>query len=210
MSVKEKIKGLYAICDTTFSPQYSHVELAQKILEGGCSLIQLRMKGENDLSKVKKAVENILELKKKFPFTFILNDYVELAGALAVDGIHIGQDDLPIKVTRQIVGPQKLIGYSSHSLEEALKAEKAGADYIALGAIFPTQTKGSGHPVQGLETLQKVVQSLHTPLVAIGGITPENLTSVLQTGVSSVAVITALSKAQDISKATQDMIALIK
>lgn len=209
MSIKEKIKGLYAICDTSFSPQYSHAELAEKILAGGCKLLQLRMKGEQDYSKIKKAAEEILELKKKFSFTFILNDYVELAAALPVDGIHIGQDDLPIAVTRQIVGPDKLIGFSSHSLEEALEAEKAGADYIALGAIFPTQTKGPGHPVQGLEKLKEMVKVIHKPIVAIGGITPENVKSVLQTGASAIAVITAISKAPDVTKATRDFVLLM-
>jgi thiamine-phosphate pyrophosphorylase len=202
----KKIRGLYAICDSTFSPQYSHVELAEKILEGGCQLLQLRMKGEKDISKVKKSAEAILELKKKFPFTFILNDYVELAAALPVDGIHVGQDDLPIPVTRQIVGPDKIIGYSSHSPEEAIAAEKAGADYVALGAIFPTQTKGPGHPVQGVETLRRVVKSVKIPVVAIGGISLDNLDSVLKAGASAFAVITALSKAKDVSASTRDFV----
>lgn len=206
MNAKEKIKGLYAICDTRFSPQYSHLELAEKILRGGCKIIQLRMKGEKDLSKVKRAAEEILELKRKFSFTFILNDTVELAAALPVDGVHVGEDDLPIAVTRQIIGPHKLIGYSSHSLEEALNAEKEGADYVALGAIFPTQTKGPGHPVQGLEALQKVVKNLKIPTVAIGGIQRSNIQSVIQTEVSAIAMITALSQAEDIPKTTQEFI----
>lgn len=203
MNTKENIQGLYAICDNTFSPQYSHLELAQKILQGGCKILQLRMKSEQNLSKVKKVMEEILDLKKKYNFTFILNDYVELAAALPVEGVHIGQDDLPLPVTRQIMGPDKIIGYSSHSLEEALAAEKAGADYVALGAIFPTNTKGPGHPVQGLNTLQKVVESIRIPLVAIGGISLENILSVIKTGVSSIAMITALSQAKNVTEATQ-------
>ena len=117
------IQGLYAICDTSFSPQYSHRQLAEMILQGGCKILQLRMKGEKDLSKVKNSAEEILELKKRFSFTFILNDYVELAAALPVDGVHIGQDDFPIQVTRKIIGPQKLIGFSSHSLEEEVNED---------------------------------------------------------------------------------------
>ncbi len=203
MSNSKKIRGLYAICDTTFSPQYSHLELAQKILAGGCKILQLRMKGEQDLSKVKKIAEEILKLKKQYDFIFILNDYVELAAALPVDGVHIGEDDLPIAVTRQIVGPDKIIGYSSHSLEEALNAQKEGANYVALGAIFPTKTKGPGHPIQGLEKLKEVVRNVKIPVVAIGGISLENIQSVIDTGVSSIAMITALSQAQDITQSSQ-------
>ncbi len=206
MQVKNKIRGLYAICDNSFSPQYSHLELAQKILRGGCTLLQLRMKSEKNISKVKEIAEQILNEKKKFPFTFILNDYVELAAALPVDGVHIGQDDLPIAVTRQILGPDKIIGYSSHSLEEAIAAQTAGADYVALGAIFPTQTKGPGHPVQGLETLRKVAKALRIPVVAIGGITTENIEGVLESGASAIAMITALSRASNVSQATQGFV----
>lgn len=206
MSSLKKIQGLYAICDTSFSPQYSHLELAEKILSGGCKILQLRMKGEKNLEKIKQVTQDILKLKESFSFTFILNDQVELAAALPVDGVHIGQDDLPISVTRQIIGPNKLIGYSSHSLEEALNAEKAGADYVALGAIFPTQSKGPGHPIQGLERLKKVVQSVKIPVVAIGGINTSNIASVLETGTPCIAVITAISKAPNPSQATQKLL----
>lgn len=209
MAEANKISGLYAICDTSFSPQYSHKQLAELILKGGCKILQLRMKGEKDLSKVKKSAEEILKLKEKYDFTFILNDYVELAQELPVDGVHVGQDDLSIPNTREKLGPRKLIGYSSHSLAEAIAGQKAGADYVALGAIFPTATKGPGHPVQGLETLRQVVAALQVPLVAIGGITLQNLKAVMECGPSAIAVITALSKASNPSEATRNFINIL-
>lgn len=209
MSQSQKISGLYAICDTSFSPQYSHPELAELILQGGCKLLQLRMKGEKDLAKVRANTEQILALKNKYDFTFILNDYVDLAAEIPVDGVHVGQDDLSIAETRKKVGSKKIIGYSSHSLDEAIAGEKAGADYVALGAIFPTQTKGPGHPVQGLPILQQVVQSLKVPVVAIGGITLANLKSVVECKAAAFAVITALSKAPNVAQATRNFLDLL-
>lgn len=194
------IQGIYAICDTSFSPGLSHLELAQRVLSGGVSILQLRMKGETDLSKIEKVAREILTLKKDFNFTFILNDQIELAAELAVDGLHLGQDDGTIASARAKIGPKKIIGYSAHSLAEALAAETAGADYIALGAIFPTQTKGPGHPVQGIETLRSVVQAVKKPVVAIGGINQGNFLEVANTGVAAIAMITALSQAADITK----------
>lgn len=205
MRAAEKIRGLYAIIDTRFSPQLSHRELAELILQGGCKILQLRMKGEKDLGKVRKAARSILELKERQDFTFILNDYADLAAELPVDGLHLGQDDGPISEARRKLGPGKLIGYSSHSLEEALHAEAAGADYVALGAIFPTKTKGPGHPVQGLDTLEGVARALKVPLVAIGGIHRGNIQGVVEAGAACIAVITALSQAEDIPAAAREL-----
>jgi thiamine-phosphate pyrophosphorylase len=206
---KEKIKGLYAICDNTFSPQYSHLELAHCFLEGGAKIIQLRMKNEKNLDVVKKVAKEILREKENYSFTFILNDYVNLAIELPVDGVHVGKDDLSIAEVRKKIGNKKLIGYSSHSIEEAQKAETEGADYIAFGAIFPTQTKGGGHPVQGIEKLKELVRVIKSPVVAIGGITNENYTQVLETGVASLAMITALTQALDIEEATRFFVNVI-
>lgn len=203
MKNRPKIQGLYAICDTGFSPQFSHLELARLLLKGGVSLLQLRMKGEKDPEKIRKIAAEILEEKKNHSFTFIINDDVEAATALRVDGIHVGQDDLPIPEVRKRIGPDKIIGYSSHSLEEAQRAEKEGADYVAFGAIFPTKTKGPGHPVQGLEKLRQMVRAISVPVVAIGGITKENIGSVLETGAPAVAMITALSQAPNVVEAAK-------
>ncbi len=199
------MQGLYAICDTSFSPQYSHETLAELLLEGGVKIVQLRMKDQNPKSIEEKA-KKILDLKKKYEFTFILNDAVELAANLPVDGIHVGENDLPVAKVREQVGTHKLIGYSSHSLAEALQAEQAGADYVAFGAIFPTKTKGPGHPVQGLKKLQDLVKAIRVPVVAIGGIQKNNIQEVLQTGVACVAMITALTQAPNVKRATQEFV----
>lgn len=205
--MKRRIEGLYAIVDTTFSPQYTHAELAEKILEGGCDILQLRIKRPKGSSEVPPqvmdAARKISELKKRFDFTFIVNDYVDIAVEINADGIHVGSDDTRPDEIRRKVGDRFLIGYSSHSLEEAKRAASLPVDYVALGAIYPTKTKGPGHPVQGIDILKQTVTAIDKPLVAIGGITRSNIHDVLSTGVASVAMITALSEAHDVTEETK-------
>lgn len=193
------IQGIYALCDTSLNPAMDHLDLAERLLAGGVPILQLRMKGETDLGRVRAVAEGILSLKSRYDFCFILNDYVGLAQELPVDGVHVGQDDLDPSEARQLLGPGRLIGYSSHSLGEALTAEENGADYIAFGAIYPTATKGPDHPIQGVEKLREIVGAVHKPLVAIGGINRRNFSEVVASGVAAVAMIGALTLAPDIS-----------
>jgi len=132
-------------------------------------------------------------LKSCYDFLWIVNDDLEIACEIGADGVHVGKDDPPIEECRALLGPEKIIGYSSHALEEAVEAERRGADYVAFGAIFPTSTKGPGHPVQGLEKLKEVVRAVKIPIVAIGGINRNTIKDVLATGVASVAMISALT-----------------
>lgn len=198
-------KGLYAIADNGFSGRRAPSELAKAYLEGGCRLIQLRMKG-CEVSLFSREAEKILQFKKEYSFTFILNDHVKMAKELGADGVHIGAHDMKIAEARAILGADKMIGYSSHGLGEALQAEKEGADYVAFGAIFPTRTKGPGHPVQGLGKLRQTVKALNIPVVAIGGITETNIADVRETGVHAYAMITALTEAENIAAATRDFL----
>jgi len=199
MSMHPKIQGIYALCDNSQNPKRSHAQIAEELLKGGVSILQLRMKGEKEAAKIMASAQSVLSLKEKYDFIFILNDFVEIAKALPVDGIHLGQDDVPLSEARKILGKDRWIGYSSHSLEEARAAERMGADYVAFGAIFPTVNKGPGHPIQGLEKLREVVQALKVPVVAIGGIGRQNFDQVAATGVSAIAMIGALTTAPNLS-----------
>ncbi len=194
------IRGLYAIVDNSFSKDKTHVELAYAYLLGGCRLLQLRMKKDHTSTwddEVFEVAKSIMTLKEKFKFTFIINDYVDVAAEIHADGVHVGENDMPIDKIRKRIGDDLLFGYSSHSLGEALVSEKAGADYVALGAIFPTKTKGEGHPVQGIDRLEELVSAVTIPVVAIGGIDRTNINQVLTTGVDAIAMITALSEAHN-------------
>jgi thiamine-phosphate pyrophosphorylase len=194
------IKGLYALVDTTYHPQKDHLELAREFLKGGAQILQLRMKGEKDLDHIRQVACSIQELKADYDFTFIINDHVDLALEIVADGLHGGHDDISIQAARDRLGNDILIGYSAHSLPEVYQAFEQGADYVALGAIFPTSTKPLSHPVQGLETLQKAVELVDIPVVAIGGIDRSNLYQILETQVSAVAMIGGLTKATDVAK----------
>lgn len=202
------IRGLYAIADPTFDPCGSLPKLVAKYLAGGCKLVQLRIKTREQKTSLWnddafEAAKEILKLKKSFDFTFIVNDYVDVAAELKADGIHVGANDMPVGEIRDHVGDRLIIGYSSHSYEEAVAAEKAGADYVALGAIYPTATKGYGHPVVGIETLKRVTATLKVPVVAIGGIKRENYREVFDAGASACAMITALTGADDVIEGTR-------
>lgn len=194
MDTGSKIQGVYAILDTAVSAGEDLAALARDYLEGGIRILQVR---DKEGSRRREILGRILDLKKAFDFTLMVNDDLTLTRELGADGVHVGKDDAPIEECRKILGPSKLVGYSSHALEEAVEAEQRGADYVAFGAVFPTPTKGPGHPVQGLARLKEVVCALKIPVVAIGGINRSNIEGVLRTGVASVAMISALARAKD-------------
>lgn len=203
------IRGLYAIADPAWAGGRTPVALARTYVEGGCRLIQLRAKSESR-SQIQTWAQEIMALKKQCDFTFIVNDHVDVALEVGADGVHVGANDTPVAAIRKRAGPKFLIGYSSHSLEEAVAAEKAGTNYVAFGAIFPSKTKGPGHSVQGLEKLRDVVAALKVPVVAIGGITRANFEQVRDTGAAAIAMITALTETPSVMMETAHFVSLLK
>lgn len=201
-----EIRGLYTIVDRGVSREADLVALAGDYLRGGARIVQLRDKKRLETPEARagfrETARGIAAWKREFDFLFIVNDDLETAIEVGADGVHVGKDDCSIEECRQRlirrgdVSSPLLIGYSSHSLTEALEAEKNGADYVAFGAIFPTPAKGPGHPIQGTEKLRNVVKALRVPVVAIGGIGRDNIKEVFSTGVASVAMISALAHAR--------------
>ncbi|MFA4974541.1 MAG: thiamine phosphate synthase [bacterium] len=203
-SAKDQIKGLYAIADSAFCPDGSLPALVRGFLDGGCKTVQLRMKGTDEVACSRMAMQNaveIMKLKSGYDFTFIVNDHVDVALETGADGVHVGEFDEPVRSIKERA-PGLVVGYSSHSIDEARRAAAAGADYVAFGAIYPTRTKGPGHPVQGIGRLRELVQSVRVPVVAIGGIGRANIDEALSTGVRSVAMISAISQAPDVTAET--------
>ncbi len=207
------IHGLYAIIDPRFLPKgYRIDEYALELLQGGCRLLQLRVKDRGDAEsrwareKRYAAARALTHLRRRYDFTLIINDDLECAKELHADGVHLGKDDLPISKARAEMPRNFIIGYSAHSIAEAIAAERNGADYVALGAIFPTTTKSVGYPLQGVERLAETVNSLRVPVVAIGGINADNIGMVLETGVAAVAMITALSSAANIEAVVSSLV----
>lgn len=191
-----KDNPVYLITDRTLSG-LSHARMARSAISVGVRVIQLR---EKQLTR-KELFREALALRaftKRHGVTFIVNDYVDIALAVGADGVHLGQEDMPVEETRRIIGKKKIIGVSTHSLRQALKAQEDGADYIGFGPIFPTATKDAGAP-KGLKMLREVRSHIEIPIVAIGGITQENFITVLDAGADSAAVMSAILKG-DIKK----------
>jgi thiamine-phosphate pyrophosphorylase len=181
---KKKVP-LYLITDTKIAG-LSHVQIARRAMDAGIRTIQLR---EKDLSKkiIFKEALRIRELTNRVRATFIINDYIDVALTVNADGIHLGQDDMPLKEARGIMGKGKIIGISTHSLNQAIKAQEGGADYIGFGPMYHTTTKDAGRP-KGVRALRTVRKNIHIPIVAIGGITWENVNEVLDAGADAAAV----------------------
>ncbi len=140
---------------------------------------------------------------------FMVNDHADIAAAVGADGVHLGQDDLSLREARMVLGRDKIIGISTHSLDQAIEADRSGADYIGFGPIFPTSTKDAGK-CQGAAGIEQIKRSVNIPVIAIGGIGHANVQEVIRHGADGVAVISALLSATDLSRAAADMVALIE
>lgn len=184
------IDSLYAIVDVEVAAR--PLELTFKALNAGCAILQLRAKRLDDLRFIEIA-GRVRSACAHAGVPFVINDRADIARLVEADGLHLGQEDLSIEDARRVVGDMQ-IGVSTHSLEQAERAEAQGADLIAFGPVFATQTKKDPDPVVGLRNLSEVARTLSRPLVAIGGITPENAAETLQAGARYVAVISALPR----------------
>lgn len=204
-----KVNGLYAIIDNSLKPSISNIEIARKVLDGGARIFQLRGKGLSSRKLLEEA-RDIRELTRKSGALFIVNDRADIALLSNADGVHLGQDDLTIAEARKILGKDKVIGISTHNLEQAMKAASEGANYIGFGPVFGTTTKADAEEAKGLEALREVRKSVNIPVVAIGGIILENVVDVLSAGADAVAVISAIVKADDIEGATKRFLEVFK
>jgi len=161
-------------------------EIATIVLSSGIRCIQYREKDKSRRDLYREALI-LRKLTTEFGAIFVVNDHADIALAVNADGVHLGQSDLPLKEARKILGKGKIIGASTHSIEEAIEAEAGGADYIGFGPIFHTETKDAGKP-RGIAALRKIKKLIKIPLIAIGGINIENLRSVIDSGADAVAV----------------------
>lgn len=184
-------RRVYPITDRQLSG-LSHAEQIVKLSKGGATVVQLREKIDSP-AKFYDEAKAALQAAREHKLALLINDRVDIALALKVDGVHLGQDDLPPAAARRILGPRAIIGFSTHNLQQARHAAYMPVDYVAIGPIFATATKRSSNPAVGLENLSLVRQAVGTlPLVAIGGITAENMDRVLNAGVDAVAMISDL------------------
>jgi thiamine-phosphate pyrophosphorylase len=182
-------KRLYLITDRTISG-LSHSDIVRQAVTSGIDIIQLREK-DMPKSQLYKEAAFIRELTLRRRITFIVNDYVDLACTVHADGVHLGQDDMPVQEARKILGKKSIIGISTHNLRQAFQAQHDGADYIGFGPLFSTATKDAGKP-KGIHALRKIKRHITIPVVAIGGITLENAPHVMSSGADAIAVASAI------------------
>ncbi len=197
---------LYGIYDPTQSGGRHLNKVLKDLITGGGRVVQLRFKE----LPAKEFLDLALEAKRetaRVGCLLIVNDRVDVAMAAGADGVHLGQEDLPLAAARRIMG-RKIIGISTHNLSQALEAQQGGADYIGFGPILGTRTKQTGYAPRGLDMLREVRRAVSLPIVAIGGLSEENVREVWQAGADAVAMISSLLRAKDISEATQRILAL--
>ena len=199
---------LYAVTDRAWVGTKSLYEQVKEALENGVTCVQLREKELNESDFLKEA-KQISTLCKEYKVPFIVNDNVNIAIACKADGIHIGQEDMELTNVRKLVGEDMIIGVSAHTVEEAIKAQEGGADYIGIGAVFATSTK-TDVDVLSFETLRSICEAVDIPTVAIGGIKKDNICKLKGSGIDGVAVVSAIFAAKDIATATKELLWEVK
>jgi thiamine-phosphate pyrophosphorylase len=202
-----RLRGLYVILDAQFLQNKDIVGVAASVLSGGAKILQVRDK-LSDKGDILESTKRIRDICEDYGSLLIVNDHVDLAVASNAHGVHLGQHDLPIEEARNILLPWQLIGTSNATVDEASESMSRGADYIAVGAIFPTTTKGNTRPA-GLNTLTRVKELAFVPVVAIGGINESNVAQVIDAGADAVCVISAVIGAADPESAAGRMASYI-
>lgn len=206
MKCDKKTMLLYAVTDRAWIGKQSLYEQVEYALKGGVTCVQLREKELSFDDFLKEAFE-IKELCKKYNVPFFINDNVEIAIACKADGIHVGQNDMQAQNVRQLIGDNMILGVSAQTVEQALLAEKQGADYLGVGAVFTTSTKQDADYVP-YDELKKICNTVNIPVVAIGGIYKHNIMELSNSGVDGVALVSAIFAQENIEKASYELLSL--
>ncbi|MCY8936360.1 thiamine phosphate synthase [Peribacillus frigoritolerans] len=199
--------SLYLVTEESIAIEELTKIIAQSV-SGGVSIVQLREKNNSSLSFYEKA-SALKQLLNELSIPLIINDRVDIALAVGADGIHIGQDDLPLPIVKKMVPEDMIVGVSVSTLEEALEAERNGADYIGVGSVFPTKTKQDA-TLMALEDLGEICRGVSIPAVAIGGITADNISALSDSGLSGTAVVSAIMNADNPKTASESLLKIIK
>ena len=199
--MSDRLRGLYVIIDPAVAQGRDELAIARAALDGGARLLQLRDKTREKGPQLPIA-EGLRALCREHGATFIVNDHVDLALAAGADGVHVGQKDLPVRVVRRLLPEGAIVGCSTNDADEARRAEADGADYVSVGRLFPTGSKGDTRPAT-LETLRSVKAAVSLPVCAIGGINESNIDDVIAAGADMAAVIAAVIAAPDVEAAAR-------
>lgn len=208
MQIKKEELLLYAVTDRTWLGNETLYHQVEKALKGGVTLVQLREKHLDKERFLQEAIK-IQKLCKEYHVPFVINDNVEIALEMKADGIHVGQSDMEARTVRDKIGPDKILGVSAETVEQAILAEKNGADYLGVGAVFPTGSKDDAENVSH-QTLKAICAAVKIPVIAIGGITGENVQELKESGIVGIAVISAVFAKPDIEEAVRELKEKIK
>lgn len=208
MKLDKKAMILYAVTDRKWTGRQSLAKQVESALKGGATCVQLREKNLDYEGFLAEAVE-INKLCKKYKVPFIVNDNVEIAIKSGADGVHVGQDDMQAGDVRKKIGDDMILGVSAHNVNEALTAEKNGADYIGAGAVFGTSTK-TNVSAMSYDTLKDICSAVSIPVVAIGGINENNILLLKGSGIDGTALVSAVFSAEDIEKKCIELKAVIE
>jgi thiamine-phosphate pyrophosphorylase len=200
----KKIGKLHILTDTVLQSRFSHMEITRLAIVGGADTIQYRQKSGSTREMIEIA-RNMKRLCSEADVTFIVNDRLDVAIAAEADGVHLGQDDFPIPMARELLGEGRIIGGSAATLDEARKCLSEGADYVGFGPVYPTSSKDDAGPVSGIDILKQVVEIIPVPIIAIGGVGAENIPDVMRAGAHGIAVISAVCCQDDPEKATRSL-----
>lgn len=208
MKVDRKQLCLYAVTDRRWLGNSTLAQQVELALEGGVTFLQLREKDAGPQEILEQA-RQLLPICRRFGVPLIINDNVELALASGADGVHLGQGDMDPRQARRLLGPDRIIGVSAHNPQEARLALEGGADYLGAGAVFHTGTKTDAGALPR-QTLEEICRSVDIPVVAIGGITRENVLSLTGSGVAGAAVVSAIFAQPDVKEAAREMAQLCR
>ncbi len=200
------IRGLYVIVDPEATNGRPVLEVAEAALKGGTRVLQLRDKS-HDKAEVLSSARDAKSLCDRHGALFIMNDHADLALSSDAHGLHVGQSDLPVAEARRVLAPRQVLGRSNNSVDEALESQSQGADYLAVGAVFPTATMGKSDRTSiGVEMVAKIKEMVDRPVVAIGGISAENVADVVRAGADCVCVVSGVTLAVDPEAAAADLV----
>ena len=192
---------LYAVTDRSWLDGETLYAQVEKALKGGVTFVQLREKALDEQAFLEEAKE-IQKLCEQYHVPFVINDNVEIAAQIGADGVHVGQSDMEAGDVREKLGPDKIIGVSAQTVEQAVRAQERGADYLGVGAVFPTGSKADAVEVSH-ETVRAITEAVDIPVIAIGGITKDNVSELSGTGICGIAVISAIFAQTDIEGAAR-------
>ncbi len=207
---KNKLKniGLYFITDKTLSKK-NNIEDVRAAIKGGVRIVQYREKNLSKEGMVREAMK-IKEICEENGVLFLINDFVDMALETDADGVHLGMEDMAYEKARGLLGEEKIIGLTIHNKEEALEAEKLGADYVGVSPVYSTKTKKDAGNPMGIENLRRIKESVKIPCIAIGGINESNMEGVVKTGVDGLVMISAIVTKDDVEETARGIIGKIK